>query len=304
MSVSSSPSLPSAWSRLSYAVLRRAAEHLGRRDFARMRRTAGTLGALLWTLLPDRRRLAQENIGRALGLDKAAATDLARQSFEENALSFLEAVLIPGFGFAHPLLEIGNPELFRRFQRVEKPIVAATGHMGAWELEAGLLGEFYEPPRPRLVVVRRYRNAAVNRLIQELRGSRGAEVVGHREAVFTVLRALRRKGVAAFLVDHNTGRSEAVFLPFLGRLAAVNMGPALLAVRTGAEIWPTYLLRRNGRYVFHQEPPLDTTTLKGDREARVLAAAGYYTAAMERVVRLAPEQWFWMHDRWKTRPQA
>ncbi len=300
--MTSPPPLPSVWTRLTYSLLHWGAERLGRREFVRMRRTADALGTLLWTLLPGRRRLARENIGRALGLDNVRAAQLARRSFEENALSFLETVLIPRFGFAHPLLEIGNPELFRRFQRVEKPIVATTGHMGAWELEAGLLGEFYEPPRPRMVVVRRYRNAALNRLIRELRGSRGAEVVGHREAVFTVLRALRRKGVAAFLIDHNTGRSEAVFLPFLGKVAAVNMGPALLAVRAGAEVWPTYLLRRNGRYVFHQEPPLDTTLLEGDRDARVLAVAKFYTEAMERVVRLAPEQWFWMHDRWKTRP--
>lgn len=287
-----------------YRILKWEAERLGRRDFPEMRRTAERLGALLWTALPSRRHLAENNISRSLDMEPGRAALLARQSFTENALSFLESALIPRFGFEHPLLEIGDPDLFRRFQQADAPIVATTGHMGAWELEAGLLGEFYVAPRPRMVVVRRYGNPAINRLIQELRGSRGAEVVGHREAVFRVLRALRRKGVAAFLVDHNTSRSEAVFLPFLGRVAAVNMGPALLAVRTGAEVWPTYLLRRNGKYVLHQEPPLDASALQGDRDAKVLAVARFYTAAMERVVHLAPEQWFWMHNRWKTRPAS
>ena len=95
-------------------------------------------------------------------------------------------------------------------------MVAATGHLGAWELEAGMLGEFFTS-RPRLVVVRRYRSEPINRLVTELRGGRGATVLGHRDAIFPVLRGLRKGGVAAFLVDHNASRSEAIFLPFFGK---------------------------------------------------------------------------------------
>ena len=71
-------------------------------------------------------------------------------------------------------------------------------------------------------------------------------------------------GAAAFLTDHNCSRSEAVFLPFLGRVAAVNMGPAVLALRAKAPIIPVFLLRRpDGRYEYLVEPPLETAGLTG-----------------------------------------
>ena len=119
-------------------------------------------------------------------------------------------------------------------------------------------------------------------------------MVGHRTVVAAVLRALRKNGIVAFLVDHNAPRSEALFLPFMGEETAVNMGPALLAVRAEALIWPVCLMREGNGYVFHLQEPLDTATLKGSREEKVLAAATFYTKAVEKAVQRAPEQWFWI----------
>lgn len=284
-------------------VLWSCAGGLARLDFHGIRRLAPKLGALLWATMPSRRALAVHNISRSLGLSLPAARDIARESFNQNALSFLETVLTPRFGFEHPDFRLDNPELFARLQTTPAPVVISAAHLGAWELQAGLLGQFSTKERPCVMVVRRYGNKIVNELIMRLRSSRGAEVLGHRAAVYPVLRNLRRNGLAAFLVDHNAGRSEALFLPFLGRDAAVNFGPALLAVRTKAEIWPSCLLRQGENYVFCQEPPLNTAELTGDRDTNVLAAARFYTEAAERFVRRAPEQWFWMHNRWKTQKQ-
>lgn len=289
-----------------YSVLSSCTSGLGNLDFPGIRRLAPRLGALLWAALPSRRALAARNIRDCLKLSEAEANSLARESFNHNAQSFLEAVLIPRFGFDHPALRVVNPERFARFSATPSPIVISSGHIGAWELQAGLLGEFQHhngtgQERPCMVVVRRNSNPALNRLMMDLRSSRGLQVVGHREAVFTVLKGLRRHGVAAFLVDHNAGRSEALFLPFLGRPAAVNMGPALLAVRTGAEIWPTSILRHGDTYHFCLEEPLCTASLSGERDDKIRAAATFYTEAAERFVRRAPEQWFWMHNRWKTK---
>ena len=108
--------------------------------------------------------------------------------------------------------------------------------------------------------------------------------------------------MTAFLVDHNTSRSEAVFLPFLGKTAAVNKGPALLAVRAEALVFAVFLRREGEDYVFHIEELMDTATMDGGHEANMRAVARAYTEAVERMIRLAPEQWFWMHNRWKTRP--
>lgn len=102
-------------------------------------------------------------------------------------------------------------------------------------------------------------------------------------------------------IDHNTSRSEAFFLPFLGEEAAVNKGPAVLAVRAKALVWPIALIRDGDRYRIIIEEPLDTALLEGDAEEKALAVAAFYTEANERMVRRAPDQWFWMHNRWKTK---
>ena len=108
----------------------------------------------------------------------------------------------------------------------------------------------------------------------------------------------------AFLVDHNTSRDEAIFLPFLGEEAAVNRGPALIAVRSNALVCPIFLLRDKDKYVLCMEEPLDPLELQGTSEEKIEAVTRFYTAAVERIVRRAPEQWFWMHNRWKTKKRA
>lgn len=288
-----------------YSVLNSWAGGLGNLDFPGIRKLAPRLGALLWAALPSRRALATRNIRQGLNLSEAEAKSLARESFNQNAQSFLEAVLIPRFGLNHPNLRIEDPELFAQLPVFHGPVVITSGHIGAWELQASVLGDFqYNNStghhRPCMVIVRRNSNAALNQLMMQLRSSRGLQVVGHREAVFTVLKGLRQQAMAAFLVDHNAGHSEALFIPFLGRKAAVNMGPALLAVRTEAEIWPSSILRQGDNFLVCLEKPLRTAELTGDRNAKILAAATFYTQAAERFIHRAPEQWFWMHNRWKT----
>lgn len=282
-------------------VLFLCAAVLRRGGVARVRRLAAVLGFVLWVCLPGRRRLATRAVRERLGVSATEARRIARLSFTENARSFLETTLIPCFGFDNPRVRVTRPDLLRRMNAGERPVVAATAHFGAWELLAGLFGDF-PTEYPHVVVVRRSKNAVLNDFTNRMRGSRGASILGHRDAAFSILRALKRKGVTAFLVDHNTNRNEAVFLPFLGRDAAVNKGPALLAVRADALVFAVFLRREGEDYVFHIEELMDTATLAGGHEANMRAVARAYTEAVERMVRLAPEQWFWMHNRWKTRP--
>ncbi len=276
-----------------------AARLFAKTGFSGIRQLAGVMGALVWACLPKRRRLATESIASHLRVSPAAAEKLARASFTQNFHSFLESVQCPDFGLEHPLLYTDRPDLLERLKREERPAVITTGHLGAWELLASLLGDV--SARPRLTVVRTYKNKTMEYVSSRLRSSRGAQIIGHREAAFPVLRVLRKNGYAAFLADHNTSRSEAFFLPFLGEEAAVNKGPAVLAVRGKALVWPICLLRDGGRYHLIIEEPLDTALLEGDPEEKALQTARFYTTAIEGMIRRAPEQWFWMHNRWKTK---
>jgi KDO2-lipid IV(A) lauroyltransferase len=294
-----------AWERLQYRLLHTASRRLAAGGLSGIRRLGVLLGALLWLILPGRRKLAARAIAARLDLPEAEARALARRSFEHNARSFLEIVLAPGFDLHRPELRLDDPDRFERLRLCERPIVVATAHLGAWEFTAGLADDF-NPSRSRMIVVRNHGNAAVRAWMADMRGGGKRQVVGHRNATFAALKTLRKNGVVGFLVDHNCGRNEAVFLPFLGRIAAVNIGPAVLAVRADALVLPLFLLRRDDRrnehYLLLTEEPLDTATLPGNHEERALAVARFYTEAVERHVRAWPEQWFWMHQRWKTRP--
>lgn len=258
------------------------------------------LGRLMWICLPWRRNLATGNIVRHLDMPGDKARDIARQSFRHTGRSFTEILLTDRFGPDSPRLRFAHPELWKAMGDSTRPGVVATAHMGAWELLASLMGRIYAPPRPRMVVVRRYPDPAVQAFITARREAGGGTVIGHRAVAAAVLKALRQNGVVGFLVDHHALRSQALLLPFMGQDTAVNMGPALLAIRAGALIWPVFLLRDGRDYVVHQEAPLDTVALTGDREDKVRAAALFYTGAVERIVRAHPDQWFWMHNRWKT----
>lgn len=288
-----------AGQRLRLSLFNRGASVLTRLSFDRLENLGARLGSLMWICLPWRRKLATENVARHMGVPWGEAREIARRSFCHSGRSFAEILLTDRFGLDSPRLRFAQPDLTRALSECARPIVAATAHIGAWELLASLLGQIYAPPRPRMVVVRRYPDPAAQSFITARREAGGATMIGHRTVAVHVLKALRQNGIVAFLVDHHALRDESLRLPFLNEDAAVNMGPALLAVRAGALLWPIFLLRDRENYVMVQEAPLDTATLTGTRENKVREAALFYTGAVERVIRAYPDQWFWMHNRWK-----
>jgi len=267
------------------------------------------LGTIMWNSLPKRRKLAIDAIQQHLNVEYEEAVVIAKKSFMHNCRSFLEIFLVPKVdkSFIDKFVTQGADKPFSVCVATDAPIIAVTAHMGAWEIMAGILGEAATAAhrsQPQ-IVVRTNKNENINELIFKLRGGRGAQILSHRNAVFGVLRSLKKKGVTAFLVDHNTKRKEAIFTDFLGETAAVNSGPAFLALRGKAVVVPAFLVRNEeGGYKFIVEQPLITEDLEGTREEKIQQITRFYTNAVERVVRQYPEQWFWMHKRWKTQPKA
>ena len=112
--------------------------------------------------------------------------------------------------------------------------------------------------------------------------------------------ALRAGRVVAFVTDQDA-RGSGVFVPFFGRLASTHRGPALMALRTGAPLFLGYGMRLpNGTYTGTIEEI--TVSRDGDMDDAVYRLTAAFTAKLEAVVRRAPEQYFWQHRRWKTRP--
>ena len=267
-------------------------------------RVGSSMGRLFWRLVKSRRVLATEAIAFHLEKSPEEAKRMAKAAMRNNFISFFEIFQSPkvDWRFLDQRLEIATPENLAALQADTGPTVVATGHFGSWELINGVL-DLLQTGRKKIIVMRPPKDLAMNRLLHKLRARPSVEVVDHRQATKPVLKYLRSNNIAAFLVDHNCMQHEAVFLPFLNKTAAVNMGPALLAVRTGATIWPSFLVRLPGqRFSLHVDKPLATSDLTGDSKEKVRQAAEFYTKAVERIVREYPEQWYWMHKRWKTQP--
>ena len=275
------------------------ARQLRKLDFPWIFRLGDFVGFVMWTFLPERRRAAIQRVKTHLRLPHFDAESLARRSYNEMGRSFMEIFLNDRFKLDYVTVE--NPELWRRMMRPGQAGMLATAHFGSWELMGTLISQTAH--RQTMTVARKQKDPVVSDLIKELRGESKLVAVDHRAAAGPTLECMRNKGIVGFLADHNTSRKEAIFLPFFNDIAAVNMGPAMLAVRAKAIVYPVFL-RRDGRkaYTLRMHDPLDTTALEGSLSERIRQVAEFYTKAIEAEVRAAPEQWLWMHNRWKTRP--
>ncbi len=263
------------------------------------------LGRMMWRLLPKRRKLATEAVSLHLGHNRAKALELARESFQQAGCSFLELFLnrTLDYRFLQEHVHIEDPELFSEVLKARRPIVAASAHFGAWELLAGVLN-LAAGSRPAQIITYYPKDRELNRLLIHLRQHADTEIVSNRKSTVKISRCLKRNGISAFLADHNCSRRKAVFLPFLQKTAAVNMGPAYLAVLNKALVWPVFLRRDgNGRYTLRCRDPLDTCDLQGNKEEKIKHTAEFYTKAIQKQLLEAPEQWLWMHERWKTQPK-
>ena len=281
---------------LSYRLFRCLSNFLERLSLATLHKIGTIISLFYWYLVPSRKQIAIDAVAKHLHFPKDKATQVARASVVNNCKSFME-IFHTGYLHANtPELVCENTENYQRYKHEPGPIVSITAHLGAWELLEPFAAACH-PHRPKAVVVRRQKIEYLNEIMRELRTSGGMEAIDHRQATTKAMDCLRNNGVVAFLADHNTQRKEAIFLPFLEDIAAVNQGPALIALRAKAVVYPVFLLRDGQRMRLHLDAPLDTKELTGTINERVHAIASFYTDAIAKYVRAYPEQWFWMHKR-------
>ena len=139
----------------------------------------------------------------------------------------------------------------------------------------------------------------LDELAARFRRRSGAELIIKRQAVREVLQALRRQRMVGILLDQNATREEGVFVPFFGVLASTSKGLAVLALRTGAPVVPVVLRRDpDGRHCVDVGAPIPPPP---DRDVATYTAR--FNQVLEATIRRAPEQWLWMHARWRTRPR-
>jgi KDO2-lipid IV(A) lauroyltransferase len=189
---------------------------------------------------------------------------------------------------------------FDAARRRGKGVLFLTGHTGAWEL-APFAQALYGNPLHFLV--RPLDNQRVDRLVSRYRCLSGNQPIDKNNSARAMFTILRDGGTVGILMDHNTSLEEGVFVDFFGIPACTSAGLARLALRTDAAVVPGFLHwddhMRKYRLVLHPAIPLVRT---GDEDADIRENTQRFTRAIETFARSYPDQWLWVHKRWKTRP--
>jgi KDO2-lipid IV(A) lauroyltransferase len=260
------------------------------------------LGRAAYGILPGRRRVALDNLALVYGdtLTPSARAALARRCFEHLGLTAVECCRL-FFGPAERLLgrvRGRGTEHIGEAMAKGRGIFFLTGHFGNWELLAathGLAGFGLS------VVVRPLDNPYLEAVIARARERSGLRAISKREAVQGVRAALTQGRCIGILLDQDAG-PDGVFVPFLGHAASTSRALAVLALKTRAPVLPAFIHRLpDGGHELVLEPEIPLV-ITGDLDHDIRVNTARYTVAIERQVRDHPEQWFWVHRRWKSRP--
>jgi KDO2-lipid IV(A) lauroyltransferase len=218
---------------------------------------------------------------RNMGIMAAEFFDVPRLT-KENIGKFVEAE-----GLEH----------YRRALEKGRGVLFFTGHFGNWELSAAAGALLM---KPAVVIYRKLDSALLEHLVLRVRSAAGNILLSKEHAMRALILSLKRNEIVGILIDQNVAWYEGVFVDFFGRPACTTNGLALLALHTGAPVLPGYMVRLpDGRYRLVIGPEVEVTRT-GDRAADVLANTQRFTKVIEEAIRQYPDQWFWVHQRWKT----
>jgi Kdo2-lipid IVA lauroyltransferase/acyltransferase len=191
-------------------------------------------------------------------------------------------------------------ENFVSAQQRGKGVLLLTGHFGSWELGSFAHSIYGYPIK---IVVRDLDNPLINDFVKRYRTMHGNSTFDNREFARGLISSMRAGDTVGILMDTNMTPPQGVFVDFFGHLAATASGMARVALKTDAAVVPAFTLwdEKVGKYRIRFEPRLELVRT-GDAEADAVANTAVFTKALETCVRANPDQWIWVHRRWKTRP--
>ena len=260
-------------------------------------RLARGYSKLLDLALPRLRRVAYRNLSLAQPeLDEARRKQIVDGVFRSIARLLVTVAKFPAIRRENlsRWIRCEGQEYFEQARREGRGVLFATAHLGNWELSAyahALLAA------PMNVVVRPLDNSQIDALVERRRGLSGNRMIFKKDFARSILKALGANQAVGILVDQNSSPDAGVFVNFFGVKACAGTGFAKLAAHSGASVIPGFALwsEEERRYVLRFYPPVEMT---GDAERDTQAVE----SKLEEVIRQYPDQWLWIHRRWKTRP--
>jgi len=264
-------------------------------------RIGRTIGSLLFAFDKKHREIATANVKRAFGSQAGSPSgqQIVRQVFNNLGTMLFE------IAWAYRLdprdypryFQISGREHYDRAMAKGRGALLLTAHMGNWELFTIIA---HMTGIPASVVYRPIDVPALDAAVKKLRCCYGAQLIPTKYAFYRIAKTLKKQGCVAMLMDQNVDWYNGVFVDFFERRACTNRGMAYMAVRTGAPVVPVFMLREPDGYraeVLPEIPLINTGDLQKDIEENTAR----YNKAIEAIVRQYPDQWFWVHQRWKTK---
>ena len=257
------------------------------------------LARLAYPLIRSRRNVALQNLRNAFPeMVESKRRQIAFRSFQSVSATFLELLWYPNFSKAgiKQRVHVENIELLDRMKEKKKGIIFLTAHYGSWELATQAITVYSDAPVS--TIAKPQSNILVDRVITRWRELFGLKIVLMGISVREILKTLQEGGIIALAADQSAPK-ESVVVKFFGRNVPTFQGPALFSLKTGAPIILGCTMRQeNGNYImrFVHVPSDD---LGGVSDENILELTRRQVQMTEEIIRQHPEQWMWMHKRWK-----
>ena len=289
--------------RTEFAVVWLAVRVLGVLPRGLAREIGAAVGALAYRGLGRLRKVGLRNLALAFPEKTEAEREaILRLVYRNLGYLLAEFCEMPGYTAegASRFIRYDGLENYLRARDKGKGVLVLTGHLGAWELSSfyhSLMG------MPMGMVIRRLDNPLVDAFVNRVRCMHGNRVIHKDDFARGLIASMRAGETVGILMDTNMTPPQGVFVPFFGVEACTASGMARIALKTGAAVVPGFLLwhETEKKYVLRFGEELEVVNT-GDAEADAVANTARFTAVMEAYIRQYPEQWLWMHRRWKTRP--
>lgn len=264
-------------------------------------RIAAGIGRLVYYILGKYRKITLDNLRLSLGKEvkDAELRIIARRVFENLGKNAYELVCLPKINKSNinKYVEIKNPEILDEAFKAGNGIIIITAHFGNWELMAAALRlKGY----PGVTVGRRIYFGKYDRYLNSLRRVHDVQIIYRDESPRKILKELKANRIVGIVADQDIDSVEGVFVDFLGRKAYTPAGPAALAKASGAALIPVFMIRKNAHHSLVVEKGVELADT-GRKENDLIENTRRWSAVVESYVRRYPDQWVWMHRRWKTK---
>jgi Kdo2-lipid IVA lauroyltransferase/acyltransferase len=266
---------------------------------------AASVTSLLFSLQPKQQKTAEFNLRLAFpDWTDEQRKDATRRMVRNLGWMAAEFARLPRLTKENidNVVILDGHENFLEGQGRGNGVLYLTGHIGAWELSSFAHAVYGYPLH---FMARPLDNKRLDALVNEYRCFSGNRPIFKNESARVMLKILKDAGTVGILADQNTMPAEGAFVDFFGKLACTTTGLARVALHTGAAVVPGYAYWDESiqKYRLRFEPPVELIRT-GDIERDVFENTQRFAKVIEEIIRKHPDQWVWVHKRWKTRPKG